>query len=651
MVIICSDGAGPPGAARRTHRRGLIVVLSLVTAMLALPAVARPAAAVVWGEEVTDSPGAVVALTLTGGMAGGDQGQGAPASAAGQICGGTAVADDLVLTAAHCFHGESGLLSRQPADVQVIAGRVDLDEDGGVAATGTALYVHPDYEGRRSRYDVALLRVAQPLGVEWQVLATADAEPLGSGVQTRVLGWGLTESGPPRPTALHQAVVTVSSRADCRAAYAGTLDDAVHLCAGGGGTADTPAADACAGDSGGPLLLAEGEAEGVQVGITAFGPDICGVGEPGVYTRVEVVRPFIDQVLAGEVEPTAATDTPAIESSSRNILRIAAEDPNTTMAQSQAVAASRAVFADGSAELVVLARPDLFADALAGSALGYGLGPLLFTGSDGMLGETTEAELRRTLPTGSNVYLLGGSAALPTALEDRLVALGYVPARLAGADRVATSVAIAREVVRLHGSGGDRPPFATVMIAAGQHWPDAVLSGQLGAWWGYPVLLTGPDRLPAAVVGLLAELAVERVLLIGGEAAVGAAVADDVRTLLPDAVLTRLSGPTRVGTAVAIAGHHLAELAALGEPAPDAAVVVNARRDDAFAHILSATPVLGATAAIAVAVEGEDGSVVTGEVRRTVCGLGLRPIVIGGRDLVAPSAAAEIRDLMAGLDC
>jgi hypothetical protein len=87
-------------------------------------------------------------------------------------------------------------------------------------------------------------------------------------------------------------------------------------------------------------------------------------------------------------------------------VRVAGGGPTTPVAQ--AVAVSRAAFISGGARHAVIARDDDFADALAGSTLGGGRGPLLFAGSRGPLPAATRDELRRAVRGGATVYLLGG---------------------------------------------------------------------------------------------------------------------------------------------------------------------------------------------------------------------------------------------------
>ncbi|CAN5378880.1 hypothetical protein BH23ACT9_BH23ACT9_34650 [soil metagenome] len=572
----------------------------------------------------------------------------------GQLCAGTAIAADLVLTAAHCVHNSSGDVVRTPDQIRVVAGRSDLSATGGIEVHGTALYVHPSYDAGRRRNDVAVLRVDGPLGVPLQPLVARNATGPFEGDVATVVGWGRTGAGDGnasrRTARLHEAPVRVPGDDVCREAFGGTLDLRVHLCAGGGGT-PSPAPDACVGDSGGPLLLPDADGTPVQVGITSFGPVPCGMADPGVYVRLASMRDFTDAVIAGSVDPTILPGDevapPAVDGV-RPTVRVADPDAEVTATITQAVASSRAVFDAGRAELAVISRDDGFADALAGSSLGYGRGPILFTPPTGDLAESTRAELLRAVQPGATVYLLGGEAAVPAGVESQLATLGFLPVRLAGPTREVTAVAIAEEVVRRHGLGS--LPFGTAVLVTAHAWPDAVSAGQLGVWWGYPVLLTPADRLHEATADALTAMQVRRLIVVGGASAVSERVTDRVSRLLPDVVVTRLAGSNRIETGVRVAEWHRVELAATGKTS-GAVVAVNMRREDGFAHVLAATPILGATAGLFLPLEGEDGSGLGDDVAASFCGVGGLPVVIGGTDLVAAGMEDRLSGILSGTGC
>ena len=196
-----------------------------------------------------------------------------------------------------------------------------------------------------------------------------------------------------------------------------------------------------------------------------------------------------------------------------------------------AIAASTAEFpTTGSASAVVLARSDIYPDALVGTALAAARhAPLLFT-NGGSLTAGTSAEIQRVLPTGGTVYLLGGTTAIPDSVGVAVTAMGYVVVRYSGADRYATALAVA--------SALGNP--SSVLLATGINFPDALAAGPAAAHLGGVVLLTDGSSMPSTVTAYLAAHP-GTVYAVGGPA------------VAADSSATPLSGADRFATATAVA--------------------------------------------------------------------------------------------------
>jgi hypothetical protein len=204
-----------------------------------------------------------------------------------------------------------------------------------------------------------------------------------------------------------------------------------------------------------------------------------------------------------------------------------------------AVAVSRSTF--DTADVVVVARADGFADALAGGPLAVQLGgPLLLTGRDGLAAATAE-EIGRL--GASRAVLLGGEAALPAPIEATLGDLGLSVRRIGGADRYATAAGIANEL----------PGIGQALLARGDDPADALAASALGGATGMPVLLTASDHLPPATADALRPTL--DVLVVGGTAAIADPVMAAVDALAAD--VHRLAGPTRDATATVLADEAL----------------------------------------------------------------------------------------------
>jgi putative cell wall-binding protein len=187
----------------------------------------------------------------------------------------------------------------------------------------------------------------------------------------------------------------------------------------------------------------------------------------------------------------ATTHTATLDVSSDAVLRVQGSDRVAT-----AIDASQFLFGDApsGAEAVVLARSDLFPDALAGVPLAAASsGPLLITPPT-ELDSRVAAEIQRTLPVDKPVYLLGGTGALSQAVEDQVKALGYSTViRLAGPDRFATALAIAVQVEQVLGGAP-----SVVLVATGRNFPDALAAGA-AAGIGGVVVLSNDATLPQPV--------------------------------------------------------------------------------------------------------------------------------------------------------
>ncbi len=251
---------------------------------------------------------------------------------------------------------------------------------------------------------------------------------------------------------------------------------------------------------------------------------------------------------------------------------------------SHSVAVSRARFAPVAgpqsvaqtaiASHVVIARSDVFADALAGTVL-LGRGPMLLSDGDG-LAEDVEEELRRTLGDAGLVYLLGGEAALGTGVAEELVALGYDVIRLSGPTRIETAIAIANEAEQVGALTDVALVRADGPFIDGSAWADSVTAGVWAARDRVPVLLTPTEALHPSVSAWLSERPSVSRVVVGGVAAVteevaGAASAD-----------RRIAGSNRFSTAVAVSDELLTTDQA-------GYVIANGSDPDAWAFALPAT--------------------------------------------------------------
>ncbi|KFB41561.1 AGAP004855-PA-like protein [Anopheles sinensis] len=150
------------------------------------------------------------------------------------------------------------------------------------------------------RHDIALIRMAQEIDFSDSVkpiCLPVDESVRQSKVTNYILtGWGTTEKQTVSP-ALLAAIFSHVSIPECQQKMhdnflSVTLADPWQMCAKGANRAD-----ACKGDSGGPLgatVAVDGIPKFVQFGIVSAGGHSCGTESiPGIYTRVPAYMNWI----------------------------------------------------------------------------------------------------------------------------------------------------------------------------------------------------------------------------------------------------------------------------------------------------------------------------------------------------------------------
>lgn len=227
-------------------------------------------------------------------------------------------------------------------------------------------------------------------------------------------------------------------------------------------------------------------------------------------------------------------------------VRYAGADRYETAAQ-----AALGNFAAGANPNVILASGENFPDGLAAAYLaGAHNAPVLLTAQASLPAATANA-LGVLAAANTNVHVVGGTAAISANVRTQLAALGYTVKEVSGADRYETAAAVAAAAANVAGVGSFQNS-RTAIIATGNSYPDALAAGP----WSYsdrlPVLLTDSNTLSASAEAALGTLAIQRVVILGGTAAVSAGVADAIAA--KGIAVQRISGANRNATAAALAG-------------------------------------------------------------------------------------------------
>jgi putative cell wall-binding protein len=187
---------------------------------------------------------------------------------------------------------------------------------------------------------------------------------------------------------------------------------------------------------------------------------------------------------------------------------------------------------------VVIAKGDVFSDALSGGPLATSeFAPILLT-STNSLPVSVKDQIKKLAP--EKAIILGGTGSVSINVETQLKELGVTTIdRIGGKDRYAVSASVGERISISMESD-------TAIIASGEVFPDALSASTIAGPMGMPVLLVQSGNVPDSIQTYIKNHPeIKHFIIVGGPATVKQSVVDQIQKLRNTANIERIGGKDR----------------------------------------------------------------------------------------------------------
>lgn len=188
-----------------------------------------------------------------------------------------------------------------------------------------------------------------------------------------------------------------------------------------------------------------------------------------------------------------------------------------------------------SLEKVIVASGEMFPDALAGSVLTSGKYPIVLASKDRL-----DPSVRAKISKAKEVYILGGSETISSAVENDIKSLGAKVSRLSGMDRYETSVKIAQ----VTGS-------KDLILVNGDLFPDSLTASGIALLNNRSILLVKSNEMPQSVKDYIKKINPSSITIIGGSKSVDDRLEKESKLFTNN--VKRISGRDRYETSLEVA--------------------------------------------------------------------------------------------------